>query len=82
MKRLADKPVAHRALFELASDYETDMRNLRGFAAIIYDALMEVGPLDRERVEGLGFIACELVQASRKMSTLCDQLYELSRVPA
>lgn len=82
MSAIADKPIAHRALFDLASDYETDMRNLRGFAAILYDALIEVAPLDEERAEGLAFIACELVQSARKMSTLCDALYELSRVPA
>jgi hypothetical protein len=74
-------PVAHRALFNVVSDHETDMRNLRGFAAILYDALMEAGPLDEERAEGLAFIVGELLQAARKMNKLCDTLYDLSRVP-
>ena len=78
MSALPSRKIHHAALFEIVSDHETDMRNLRGFASILYDALMETGPLDQERREGLGFIACELVQASRKMSTLCDTLYELS----
>ncbi|MCX5581578.1 hypothetical protein [Kaistia terrae] len=74
--------VAHRPLFDIVSDHETDMRNLRGLAAILYDALMEAEPVDRERAEGLAIVVTELVVAARKMNTLCDSLYSLSRVPA
>ena len=82
MRAIAETPIAHPALFNLVADYETDMRNLRGFAAILYDALTEAGPLDQERAEGLAFISCELFEAARKMSTLCDALYELSGASA
>lgn len=82
MSIAAVPPVTHRDLFNVVSDHEADMRNLRGFAAILYDALMEAGPFDEERAEGLAFIVTELVDASRKMNTLCDTLYALSRAPA
>jgi len=75
-------PVVNRALFDVVSDHETHMRNLRGLAAILYDALMEKDPVDEERAEGLAFIVTELVDAARKMNTLCDTLYDLSRGPA
>jgi hypothetical protein len=81
MSTLAVGPVTHRALYEIVSDHETDMRNLRGLAAVLYAALMEAGPLDEERAEGLGFVATELLMLTRKINTLCDTLYDLSREP-
>lgn len=74
-------PVTNRALYEVASDHEADMCNLRGLAAILNAALIEAGPLDEERAEGLAFVAAELLVLARKMPALCDTLYDLSRVP-
>jgi hypothetical protein len=79
---LKTEPVAHRALFDTVAGHETEMRNLRGLAAVLYDALMEVGPIDEERQEGLAIVVTELLVAARKMNALCDTLYDLSRVPA